>query len=65
MNISKKDEGVYRCEGRVEVRGEIDFRDIFVIVNGKKVLCFYYCIISDSRKLKRISCDKKTIVIHF
>ncbi|KAM9319459.1 neural cell adhesion molecule 2 [Gastrophryne carolinensis] len=33
MNISKKDEGIYRCEGRVEVRGEIDFRDIFVIVN--------------------------------
>lgn len=36
MNISKKDEGIYRCEGRVEVRGEIDFRDIFVIVNGKE-----------------------------
>ncbi|XP_044143507.1 neural cell adhesion molecule 2 isoform X2 [Bufo gargarizans] len=33
MNISKRDEGIYRCEGRVEVRGEIDFRDIFVIVN--------------------------------
>ncbi|GCB73981.1 hypothetical protein scyTo_0003065 [Scyliorhinus torazame] len=33
--ISKKNEGVYRCEGRVEARGEIDFRDIAVIVNGK------------------------------
>ncbi|OCT93870.1 neural cell adhesion molecule 2 isoform X1 [Xenopus laevis] len=32
-NISKRDEGIYRCEGRVEVRGEIDFRDISVIVN--------------------------------
>ncbi|KAM4796723.1 neural cell adhesion molecule 2 isoform 2-T2 [Rhinophrynus dorsalis] len=32
-NISKRDEGIYRCEGRVEVRGEIDFRDIIVIVN--------------------------------
>ncbi|KAG8450289.1 hypothetical protein GDO86_002804, partial [Hymenochirus boettgeri] len=32
-NISKTDEGIYRCEGRVEVRGEIDFRDIIVIVN--------------------------------
>ncbi|NWJ10111.1 NCAM2 protein, partial [Crypturellus undulatus] len=33
LNISKSDEGVYRCEGRVEARGEIDFRDITVIVN--------------------------------
>ncbi|XP_063812437.1 neural cell adhesion molecule 2 isoform X2 [Pseudophryne corroboree] len=33
INISKRDEGIYRCEGRVEVRGEIDFRDILVIVN--------------------------------
>ncbi|MEE6468147.1 hypothetical protein FKM82_008177 [Ascaphus truei] len=33
LNISKKEEGIYRCEGRVEVRGEIDFRDITVIVN--------------------------------
>ncbi|XP_069492494.1 neural cell adhesion molecule 2 isoform X2 [Ambystoma mexicanum] len=33
LNISKNDEGVYRCEGRVEARGEIDFRDIFIIVN--------------------------------
>ncbi|XP_062478110.1 neural cell adhesion molecule 2 isoform X2 [Pezoporus occidentalis] len=33
LNINKSDEGVYRCEGRVEARGEIDFRDIIVIVN--------------------------------
>ncbi|ELV13789.1 Neural cell adhesion molecule 2 [Tupaia chinensis] len=33
LNISKSDEGIYRCEGRVEARGEIDFRDIIVIVN--------------------------------
>ncbi|XP_025889666.1 neural cell adhesion molecule 2 isoform X1 [Nothoprocta perdicaria] len=33
LNINKSDEGVYRCEGRVEARGEIDFRDITVIVN--------------------------------
>ncbi|NWI15666.1 NCAM2 protein, partial [Crypturellus soui] len=33
LNISKSDEGVYRCEGRVEARGEIDFRDITVVVN--------------------------------
>lgn len=35
LKINKSDEGVYRCEGRVEARGEIDFRDIIVIVNGK------------------------------
>ncbi|XP_007952358.1 neural cell adhesion molecule 2 [Orycteropus afer afer] len=34
LNINKSDEGIYRCEGRVEARGEIDFRDIIVIVNG-------------------------------
>ncbi|XP_058152098.1 neural cell adhesion molecule 2 isoform X1 [Dasypus novemcinctus] len=33
LNINKSDEGIYRCEGRVEARGEIDFRDIVVIVN--------------------------------
>uniref|UniRef100_A0A4W3HGL7 Neural cell adhesion molecule 2 n=1 Tax=Callorhinchus milii TaxID=7868 RepID=A0A4W3HGL7_CALMI len=33
LNVSKKNEGVYRCEGRVEARGEIDFRDITLIVN--------------------------------
>lgn len=36
LKINKSDEGVYRCEGRVEARGEIDFRDIIVIVNGKE-----------------------------
>lgn len=36
LKINKSDEGVYRCEGRVEARGEIDFRDIIVLVNGKK-----------------------------
>nr|XP_033799150.1 neural cell adhesion molecule 2 isoform X1 [Geotrypetes seraphini] len=33
LNITKTDQGIYRCEGRVEARGEIDFRDITVIVN--------------------------------
>lgn len=37
FKINKSDEGVYRCEGRVEARGEIDFRDIVVIVNGKQL----------------------------
>ncbi|XP_077775606.1 neural cell adhesion molecule 1 isoform X9 [Podarcis muralis] len=31
--IKKTDEGMYRCEGRILARGEVDFRDIHVIVN--------------------------------
>uniref|UniRef100_S4RV72 Neural cell adhesion molecule 1b n=1 Tax=Petromyzon marinus TaxID=7757 RepID=S4RV72_PETMA len=31
--IRKSDEGVYRCEGRILARGEIDYRDIRVLVN--------------------------------
>uniref|UniRef100_H3BF90 Neural cell adhesion molecule 1 n=1 Tax=Latimeria chalumnae TaxID=7897 RepID=H3BF90_LATCH len=31
--IKKTDEGVYRCEGRIMARGEIDFKDIHVVVN--------------------------------
>ncbi|XP_075028965.1 neural cell adhesion molecule 1 isoform X2 [Calonectris borealis] len=31
--IKKTDEGTYRCEGRILARGEIDFKDIQVIVN--------------------------------
>ncbi|XP_051982317.1 neural cell adhesion molecule 2 [Xyrauchen texanus] len=38
QRVSKADEGVYRCEGRVEARGEIDFRDIVVLVNVPPVL---------------------------
>ncbi|XP_069745109.1 neural cell adhesion molecule 2-like [Narcine bancroftii] len=38
QRISKKHEGVYRCEGRVEARGEIDFRDITVIVNVPPII---------------------------
>uniref|UniRef100_A0A8D0EE62 Neural cell adhesion molecule 2 n=1 Tax=Salvator merianae TaxID=96440 RepID=A0A8D0EE62_SALMN len=38
LKISKSDEGIYRCEGRVEARGEIDFRDIIVIVNVPPVI---------------------------
>lgn len=33
--IKKTDEGMYRCEGRILARGEVDFRDIHVIVNGE------------------------------
>ncbi|XP_053161088.1 neural cell adhesion molecule 2 isoform X2 [Hemicordylus capensis] len=38
LKINKSDEGLYRCEGRVEARGEIDFRDIIVIVNVPPVI---------------------------
>nr|XP_008105844.1 PREDICTED: neural cell adhesion molecule 2 isoform X2 [Anolis carolinensis] len=38
LKINKSDEGVYRCEGRVEARGEIDFRDIIVLVNVPPVI---------------------------
>ncbi|XP_008427520.1 neural cell adhesion molecule 2 isoform X3 [Poecilia reticulata] len=31
--VTKADEGVYRCEASVEARGEIDFVDIAVVVN--------------------------------
>ncbi|KAM4710689.1 neural cell adhesion molecule 2-like isoform 2-T2 [Anableps anableps] len=31
--VTKADEGVYRCEATVEARGEIDFVDIAVVVN--------------------------------
>ncbi|XP_053308252.1 neural cell adhesion molecule 1 isoform X1 [Spea bombifrons] len=31
--IKKTDEGTYRCEGRILARGEIDYKDIQVIVN--------------------------------
>ncbi|KAA0701901.1 Neural cell adhesion molecule 1 [Triplophysa tibetana] len=31
--IRKSDEGMYTCEGRIKARGEIDFRNIQVIVN--------------------------------
>nr|XP_056715973.1 neural cell adhesion molecule 1 isoform X3 [Euleptes europaea] len=31
--IKKTDEGMYRCEGRILARGEVDFREIRVIVN--------------------------------
>ncbi|CAF98194.1 unnamed protein product, partial [Tetraodon nigroviridis] len=34
QQVTKADEGVYRCEASVEARGEIDFVDIAVVVNG-------------------------------
>lgn len=41
--IKKTDEGMYNCEARVMARGEIDFRMIKVIVNGKHCISFTFC----------------------
>uniref|UniRef100_A0AAR2ITJ8 Neural cell adhesion molecule 2 n=1 Tax=Pygocentrus nattereri TaxID=42514 RepID=A0AAR2ITJ8_PYGNA len=38
QRVTKADEGIYRCEARVEARGEIDFRDIILVVNVPPVL---------------------------
>ncbi|KAM7375248.1 hypothetical protein PAMA_014373 [Pampus argenteus] len=35
--MTKADEGVYRCEASVEARGEIDFVDIAVVVNALRL----------------------------
>ncbi|KAA8579485.1 hypothetical protein FQN60_006578, partial [Etheostoma spectabile] len=35
QQVTKADEGVYRCEASVEARGEIDFVDIAMVVNGE------------------------------
>lgn len=54
LNINKSDEGIYRCEGRVEARGEIDFRDIVVIVNGKQIIIsMYLCVAFSNMFIKR------------
>uniref|UniRef100_A0A3Q1FWY7 Neural cell adhesion molecule 2 n=1 Tax=Acanthochromis polyacanthus TaxID=80966 RepID=A0A3Q1FWY7_9TELE len=39
--VTKADEGVYRCEASVEARGEIDFVDIAVVVNVPPVLSVF------------------------
>lgn len=36
--IKKTDEGTYNCEARVMARGEIDFKTIKVVVNGKRYI---------------------------
>ncbi|XP_061571751.1 neural cell adhesion molecule 2-like isoform X3 [Cololabis saira] len=41
LQMTKVDEGVYRCEASVEARGEIDFVDIAVVVNVPPVLSVF------------------------
>lgn len=41
--IKKTDEGMYNCEARVMARGEIDFRMIKVVVNGKHYISVTLC----------------------
>lgn len=42
QQVTKADEGVYRCEASVEARGEIDFVDIAVVVNGELQQAFWF-----------------------
>lgn len=55
LRVSKADEGVYRCEARVEARGEIDFRDIVVLVNGKSCSSLTNSLISEQLKKRTLS----------
>lgn len=41
--IKKTDEGMYTCEARVMARGEIDFKMMKVIVNGKRCISVTFC----------------------
>ncbi|XP_034720328.1 neural cell adhesion molecule 2-like isoform X2 [Etheostoma cragini] len=41
QQVTKADEGVYRCEASVEARGEIDFVDIAMVVNVPPVLSVF------------------------
>uniref|UniRef100_A0A673WFR8 Neural cell adhesion molecule 2 n=1 Tax=Salmo trutta TaxID=8032 RepID=A0A673WFR8_SALTR len=44
--VTKADEGMYRCEARVEARGEIDFVDIELVVNVvNEDLYVFMCIV--------------------
>lgn len=56
QRVTKADEGVYRCEARVEARGEIDFRDIILVVNGKffpsQTKCYNGCAVKAQWKPK-------------
>ncbi|KAJ6662489.1 hypothetical protein lerEdw1_011903 [Lerista edwardsae] len=65
LKINKSDEGVYRCEGRVEARGEIDFRDIIVLVNGQQNFSFVEVVIpviGELLKGKRIEENDKYLL---
>lgn len=61
LRVSKADEGVYRCEARVEARGEIDFRDIVVLVNGKSCSSHTNSLISEQLyKRTALHCHRLT-----
>uniref|UniRef100_A0A4W5QHH9 Neural cell adhesion molecule 2 n=1 Tax=Hucho hucho TaxID=62062 RepID=A0A4W5QHH9_9TELE len=65
--VTKADEGVYRCEARVEARGEIDFVDIEVVVNAY-MLCVLYeliistCTVSVHRKGQQLERSEKYVL---
>lgn len=56
--VTKADEGVYRCEASVEARGEIDFVDIAVVVNGE---LHFQSFLVDLRRLERKQLYNQTV----
>lgn len=58
--VTKADEGVYRCEASVEARGEIDFVDIAVVVNGEFQLNY---IVEILLPLRLCSCKGFLLII--
>ncbi|XP_072281639.1 neural cell adhesion molecule 1 isoform X9 [Pyxicephalus adspersus] len=60
--IKKTDEGTYRCEGRILARGEINFKDIKVIVNVPPTVEARQLIVNATANLGEsvtLGCDAK------
>nr|XP_033773597.1 neural cell adhesion molecule 1 isoform X3 [Geotrypetes seraphini] len=58
--IKKTDEGIYRCEGRILARGEVDFRNIQVLVNVPPTIFAKQSIVNSTAGLGEsvvLSCD--------
>ncbi|XP_047547521.1 neural cell adhesion molecule 1 isoform X2 [Lutra lutra] len=61
-DIKKTDEGTYRCEGRILARGEINFKDIQVIVNVPPTVQARQSIVNATANLSQsvtLVCDAK------
>uniref|UniRef100_A0A452SAW2 Neural cell adhesion molecule 1 n=1 Tax=Ursus americanus TaxID=9643 RepID=A0A452SAW2_URSAM len=61
-DIKKTDEGTYRCEGRILARGEINFKDIQVIVNVPPTVQARQSIVNATANLGQsvtLVCDAK------
>ncbi|XP_030076385.1 neural cell adhesion molecule 1 isoform X6 [Microcaecilia unicolor] len=60
QGIKKTDEGIYRCEGRILARGEVDFRNIEVLVNVPPTILARQSIVNSTAGLGEsvvLSCD--------